>query len=388
MLLSDFLSPVSEEVFGTFQDSSPKSLVNIIDIYVKKMPDLDDVHIAIIGVKEERLNEHHKGASLSPDEIRKQFYRLVNPKFPIKIADLGNIEPGESVNDTLFALSSCVKYLLERKIVTIILGGTQDLAYAQFTAYEGLNQNLNIVEVDSKIDLKQNDVSPINSNHLYKIISHEPNYLFNIVHIGNQNYFVEQESLDSFEKMNFDVFRLGSMRSKIQDSEPLLRNADMMMMSLNSVRASDCPGSIDANPNGFWGEEVCQIARYAGMSNELSSIGFYDMSVIHDDRSRSAKLVSQMIWYFIDGFYHRKNDYPVADSSDYMIYRTGFKNNAYEIVFYKNIRTDRWWMEVPYPKERSNEKGKFLVPCSYSDYQAALTDEVPDRWMKAYHKLF
>jgi len=387
MQISDFLSPVNEEVFQSINESSPKSLVNVLDIYVKDIPDLSTIQIAIIGVKEDRINDTHDGCALSPDEIRKHFYKLVKPKFDIRIADLGNIEPGESVNDTLFALNSCIKYLLEKKIVTIILGGTQDLAYAQFTAYEGLNPNLNLASVDAKIDLKMNETSPINSNYLYKVISHQPNYLFNIVHLGNQNYFVEEESLQSFEKMNFDIFRLGNTRNKIQDTEPLLRNADMMVMSMNSIRAGDSPASVEANPNGFFGEEVCQIMRYAGMSNELSSIGLYDINAKKDIDGRSAKLASQMLWYFIDGFYNRKNDYPVPDSSDYMIYRTTFKNSDYEIVFYKNILTERWWMEVPYPKERSNHKGIFLVPCSYSDYQLAMKDEVPDRWMKAYHKL-
>ena len=388
MQLSDFLSPISESVFDSINESSPKSLVNVLDIHVKKMPDISTIHLAIIGVKEGRYHESQTGTALSPDEIRKYFYKLVQPKFDIKIADLGNIEAGESVNDTLFALSSCVNFLIDKKIVTIILGGTQDLAYAQFTAYEGFVQNFNLVSVDAKIDLKQNEQSPINSNYLYKIIAHQPNYLFNIVHIGNQNYFVEQESLDSFEKMNFDMMRLGNMRSKIQDAEPLLRNANMMVMSMNSIRAADSPASIEANPNGLFGEEACQISRYAGMSNELSSVGFYDLNATKDIDGRSAKLLSQMLWYFVDGFYNRKNDYPVADSNEYMKYRTTFKNSDYEIVFYKNIYTERWWMEVPYPKERSNHKGMFLVPCSYADYQLAQTDEVPDRWMKAYHKLF
>lgn len=388
MQLSDFLSPVSGEIFNAISESSPKSLVNVLDIHVKSMPELDNVQLAIIGVKEDRLHESHEGAAASPDEVRKHFYKLVKPKFDVRIADLGNIEPGNSVNDTLFALSNCVKYLLDRKIVAIIIGGTQDLAYAQYTAYQNLSQNLNMVCADACIDLKQNEQSPINSNYLYKVIAHQPNYLFNIVHIGNQNYFVEQESLDSFEKMNFDIFRLGNVRSRIQDTEPLLRNADMMVMSMNSIRAADSPASIEANPNGFFGEEACQVVRYAGMSNELSSIGFYDMNAAKDLDGRSAKLLSQMIWYFVDGYYNRKNDYPVADSNDYMIYRTTYKNTDHEIVFYKNVLTERWWMEVPYPKERSHHKGKFLVPCSYSDYQSALTDEVPDRWMKAYHKLF
>jgi arginase family enzyme len=387
MQLPEYLSPVNEEIILSVKDTSPQSLVNVLDIHTQKMPAIDETHIAIIGVKDSRLSDNDNGCAYTPDEVRKYFYSLVKPKYPVKIADLGNIEAGDSFNDTLFALNSVLNELIKQKVTVVILGGTQDLIYAQFTAYQGTNPNLNAVAIDSRVDLRLNEKAPAHSNYLYKMISHQPNYLFNIVHMGNQNYFVEQESLDAFEKMNFDLIRLGNLRHKIQESEPLFRNANMVSFSMNAVRASDSPASTEANPNGLFGEEACQLVRYAGMGNDVSSIGFYDRNSLSDVDGRSAKLCAQMMWYFIDGYYSRTNDYPVADSNDYMLYRTNIQNGHYEVVFYKNIYTDRWWMEVPYPKERSKSKGMFLVPCSYSDYQAALNDELPDRWLKAYNKL-
>jgi formiminoglutamase len=387
MQLSDFLRPVNESIFETINESSPRTLVNVADIYVKHMPDLEGVKIALIGVKEDRVKPEYQGCAAAPDEIRKHFYRLAKPKYDIRFVDLGNIEAGDSVNDTLFALNSVLEYLYEHQIIVIILGGTQELAYAQYTSYQGFKHAVNAAVADARIDLKQHETDHNQTGYLFKMITHQPNYLFNIVHLANQNYFVEQESLDSFEKMNFDMVRLGNIRNKMQETEPLLRNADMFVMSGNSVRAADFPASTDANPNGLFGEEACQLTRYAGMGNDLSTIGFYDLNVQKDIEGRSAKLVSQMIWYFIDGVYARNNEYPTTESSDYMIYRTTFKNSSHEIVFYKNIQSNRWWMEVPYPKERTNQKGLFVVPCSYADYQAAQNDEIPDRWMKAYQKL-
>jgi formiminoglutamase len=387
MQLSDYLSPVSQETFLAVTESSPKTLVNVTDIYTKHVPDLEGVRIAIVGVKEDRIKPEHSGCAATPDAIRKYFYQLVQPKYAVRIADLGNIEAGATVNDTLFALNEVLKHLHEQNIITVILGGTQELAYAQYTSYQGLRHAVNTVVSDARIDLKQNEVDDNRTGFLFKMIAHQPNYLFNIVHLANQNYFIEQESLDSFEKMNFDLVRLGNIRNKVQETEPLLRNADMFVMSANSIRAADCPATTDVNPNGLFGEEACQIMRYAGMSNDLTSVGVYDINATKDTDGRSAKLVSQMLWYFIDGVYARKNDYPNTESSDYLIYRTTFRNSSHEIVFYKNTLTDRWWMEVPYPKERSQHKGLFMVPCNYSDYQSAQQDEIPDRWMKAYQKL-
>jgi formiminoglutamase len=387
MQLSDYLSPIGGEVFSDISESSPMSLVNVSDIHVKSMPDLKGIHLALIGVCEDRVRPAHAGTGTTPDEVRKQFYKLVKPKYDIRFADLGNIKAGNTVNDTLFALSSCVRYLLEQKIVPVIIGGTQDLAYAQYTAYQGLKHSINMVSCDARIDLRQNDKDPEHSNYLYKVISHQPNYLFNLVHMGNQNYFIEQESLDAIEKMNFDLMRLGSVRSNIQEAEPLLRNADLFVFSMNSVRAADAPGTLDANPNGLFGEEACQLTRYAGMGNDLTSVGFYDLNAANDPLGLSAGLLAQMLWYFVDGYYNRRNEYPSQQSKDYMIYRTTFKSNSHEVVFYKNIYSERWWMEVPYPGEKGASKGVFMVPCSYSDYQSAQKDELPDRWMKTYHKL-
>lgn len=387
MQLSDFIKPVPSQVYENVNESSPKSLVNVIDIHTREMPDLADADIVILGVKEDRIRPEHAGAGITPDEVRKELYKLFKPKYEVKIADLGNIEPGNSVNDTLFALNACLKELHEQKKTVIIIGGVADMAYGQFTSYQGITPNLNVLVCDAKMDLKQHDAEPAFSNYLYKLITHQPNYLFNIVHLGSQAYYVEQESLDAFDKMNFDVFRLGQVRSRMQETEPLLRNANMMVFSMNSVKAADAGATLDMNPNGFYGEEACQISRYAGMSNDLSSIGFYDLNAFKDLHGGGSKLLSQMIWYFIDGYYNRKNDYPTADSKEYMVYRTSLKTGSYEIVFYKNMYNERWWMEVPFPKERSMQKGTFMVPCSYSDYQAALNDEIPDRWMRAYQKL-
>lgn len=387
MQLSDFIKPVPASVYDDIRESSPRSLINVIDIHTRQVPDTDEADIVILGVKEDRIRPEHSGAGITPDEVRRELYKLYKPKHDVRIADLGNIEPGNSVNDTLFALNACLRELLERKKTVVILGGTSDLAYSQFTAYQGVNPNLNVFITDAKIDLKQNEAEPAYSNYLYKIITHQPNYLFNIVHTGNQAYYVEQESLDAFDKMNFDVFRLGQVRSRMQETEPLLRNADMAVLSMNSIKAADTGASIDMNPNGFYGEEACQIARYAGMSNDLSSIGFYDLNAFKDMTRGGCRLLSQMLWYFIDGWYNRKNDYPTSESKDYMIYRTSLKTGNYEIVFYKNMYNERWWMEVPYPRERHTQKGTFMVPCSYSDYQSAQNDEIPDRWMRAYQKL-
>ena len=186
----------------------------------------------------------------------------------------------------------------------------------------------------------------------------------------------------------FDTYRLGYVRQNIEEVEPYIRNADMVSFDISSIRISDAPGNNLALPNGFYGEEACQIARYAGISDKLSSIGFYEYNPSLDIRNQTAKLIAQIIWYFIDGYYNRKNDLPHIQKDDYYKYNVALKIDKQLIVFYKSKKSDRWWMEVPCPTEiNSKYQRHYLVPCSYNDYLEALKEEMPDRWWQVYQKL-
>lgn len=361
-----------------------------INVYSQKggFPDLDNIDIVIIGVNDDRKAIHNKGCADAPDHIRKKLYRLFRGDHPFRVADLGNIQKGATIQDTYFALSSVIGFLAKKKIVTIIIGGSQDLTYANYCAYRDIEQMVNIVAVDSAFDMGEMD-SPVNSQtYLSKIILSQPNYLFNFSNIGFQTYFVEQKSIALMEKMFFDSYRLGDVKNDMEEVEPIVRNADMLSFDISAVRHSDAPGNKNASPNGFFGDEACRIARYAGLSDKLTSFGIYEVNPLVDINGQTSFLAAEMIWYFIQGYYSRKKDYPVGDKSAYTKYRVSIKDGKYEIVFYKSDKSGRWWMEVPYP---SGKKSKYerhsMIPCSYNDYKTACSEEMPDRWWQAYQKL-
>ena len=60
---------------------------------------------------------------------------------------------GHTIDDTYFALTSILVELIERNIIPIILGGSQDLTFAQYKAYEKLGRIINIASVDSQFDI-------------------------------------------------------------------------------------------------------------------------------------------------------------------------------------------------------------------------------------------
>lgn len=388
--IAHFFSPVDPGDIIENTSLKEQQFGNLFNIYStgSDFPELNNIDIAIIGVTEERNAANNHGCRLAPNEVRKYLYKLYGGSFDIKVADLGNINPGHSTEDTYFALRSTVDFLIRKNIIPIIIGGSQDLTYAQFLGYKDLEQTINIVAIDSVFDLGNPDEEISNDSYLGKIILHQPNYLFNYSNIGYQTYLVDQTSLEMMNKLYFDVYRLGQVRDKIEEAEPIIRQADMMSFDITSIKHSDAPANPNASPNGFYAEEACQMMRYAGMNDKLSSLGIYEINPGFDHGGKTSHLAAQMIWCFMDGFYGRKNDFPNRTSPDYTRFHVILEDEKYEINFYKSKKSDRWWMEIPYPPHKDLKFERHtLIPCSYKDYEAATNNEIPDRWWQTYQKL-
>lgn len=376
-----------------FRKSLPENLhaqqlIHHVSFFTGEPEELEGKKLAIIGVKEGRAGLNNHGALNGPDEFRKYFYQLYIHDEPVSIIDLGNIEAGNAISDTYYALNQTCQVLLKKNIIPIIVGGTQDLTYANYLAYEHMEQTVNLVTIDYKLDFGNTDKEITNKSYLNKIVLHKPNYLFNYANIGHQRYMVEPELLTLMSNMYFDVHRLGDVQSSLMKAEPALRNADILSVDLGSIRQGESPGSANTSPNGFYGEEAAQLCWYAGMSDKLTSFGVYEYNPEFDRDGQSAHLVAQLVWCFMDGVSQRKKDYPVGDYSEYMKFIVPLMQDGHELVFYKSPKTDRWWMDVPYPggMEMKYER-HHLVPCTYDEYQQASHDEVPDRWWKTYQKL-
>ncbi|WP_299286345.1 formimidoylglutamase [uncultured Mucilaginibacter sp.] len=393
MSLIDFFTPVEASRLLPESAVIKGRLGTCIQIFTEHFPDFDTQKpdLALIGVQEDRNADGNIGCALGPDYIREKLYQLYEGGYKTKIADLGNIRRGEKVTDTYIALKTVVTELIKIDILPIIIGGSQDLTYAQYLAYEALEQKVDLVIVDAHLDMEDDpfpdQIETTSASYLNKILMHEPDMLFNFSNLGYQTYLVNQERLQMMDKLFFDTHRLGNLSGKIQSTEPIIRNASMISFDVGAIRSSDAGANFNAVPNGFYGEEACQICRYAGFNDKLSSIGFYEFNPAYDSNGQTAMLLSQMIWYFIDGFYNRKKDFPLHPKSQYLIYKTSLKHKEHELVFVKSKKSDRWWMQIPYPTAGSKNERFHLVPCHYDDYLLAVSGEMPDLWWRTYQKL-
>ncbi|MGB0403120.1 MAG: formimidoylglutamase [Salibacteraceae bacterium] len=386
MDLSIYFSPIDIDN-STFTEGDIGQNVTFFNT-LDSFPNVSLGDLAIIGVKEERNAFDNVGCSKGPDIIREKFYSLKSNWGQIKLTDLGNIEPGETVQDTYYALNVVIAECVKMGVVPIVLGGSQDLTYANYQAYEKLEQVVNIVTIDRSLDLGDVEEDITSNGFLNKIILHQPNYLFNYSNVGYQTYFVSEEERKLMERLHFDICRLGEAKSDIKEIEPVVRNADILSFDISAIRNSDAPGCAHSTPNGFNGEDACAITRYAGLSDKLSSLGIYEYNPNYDSHDQTAYLIAEMIWYFIEGFYNRKGDVLHKKNQDLLKYIVATNTEIEELVFYKNLISERWWMDIPHPQnELSKYRRHQLVPCSYSDYQKACNNEVPEKWWKNYRKL-
>lgn len=392
MSLSDFFVPIKRGDFETETGFFNTQMGHVTDVHADSFPDLEDSppHIAIFGVLDDRQAVGNAGAAAGPDIIRKHFYKLYHGDYRIKIADLGNILAGSTPRDTHVAVKTVSEELMKSGIIPVVLGGGQDITYAQYAAYEKMEQKVEVAIIDPTIDIDQEntETAPLNSKtFLNHIILHEPDFLFCLSNVAYQSYFAGAEAINMYDKLYFNTMRMGMITGKVDHAEPLIRSADLVSFDVGAIRAADAPGNANASPNGLYGDDACQLCRYAGISDKLTAIGFYEYNPSYDQRELTAQLVAQMVWCFVDGYYSRKNDAPPVPKSSYITYRTTLESDAYELVFMKSKKSDRWWMQVPYFGSTSVNERYYLVPCRYEDYQQAVAGEMPDLWWKTHQKL-
>ncbi len=382
----NFLSPVSDSVLAYGELLSQQALGRKFKVHSQQLglPDIDDVQLAIIGIKENRNDVNYIGSELSFDDIRKALYSLFPGNWYTNIADLGDIDPGESVEDTYFALKTIVALLIEKKIIPIIIGGSQDLTYPNYRAYDHLQPMVNIVNVDTNFDLGDTSQPIKNNSFMGEIILEEPYNLFNYSTIGYQTYFNSQEEIDLMERLYFEAYRLGEVSNNINVVEPVMRDAHIVTLDLKSVRSAELGEQLKYTPNGLTGKEICAISRYAGISNKVSSFGIYEYkNTARNDIS--AMLVAQMIWYFIEGVNCRIKDDDFLNADNYQKYNVLIEEE--ELIFFKSVKTGRWWIEIPFLENLNNKLKKHtLLPCTYEEYVEATKGNTPERWYKAYRK--
>ena len=383
MDLYELLDPVSLEKPEEHLIASPNIFSKHIVTHTPdtKPDDLTEFDLILLGVPEDR-NSHNRGSSLAPEKIRTRLYQLYKLKRGIKILDLGNLKQGNTFSDTYAALKIVLNNLMSCDAVIVLIGGTQELTVPVFQVFESLRNSINLTTIDRTIDILKDSLKTTSESYLAELLF-KKRKLFQFCNLGHQIHLTDPGNIDLIGKLYHDTYRLGEIRSNMAMVEPMLRDSELVSFDISAVRQSDAPAHFNPSPSGFYAEEACQLARYAGLSDRVKVFGLFEVNPKHDLLDQTSSLAAQAIWYFLDGVSYRNPEIPESGNSNFKTFIVGHTDLDYEITFYKSLVSERWWMDIPDPKS----KGSVKVSCSYNDYKTACEQEVPDLWWKSFQKL-
>lgn len=369
----EFLSPIDDKLLAHNLMLPEQVLGRNLRIHTKQegFPDLKNIKIAIVTL-EPRLT---KGDPIH-FRFRKHFYQLFSGNWDFVCADLGILKAGESPKDTLFALQMLTQEMYQRNILTVVVGGEQENTLGMFRGLSGMDTYINLTSIDARFDFGTPGVLVSDDSYMSKIITEKPNNLKQFTNLGYQSYYVSQEELDLMQKLFFDAYRLGEITGNIHETEPILRDTDILSVDFNAIKANELDFS-SGNPNGFDGGQICALMRYAGLSDRISVLGFFDIP----PTPRADQLLAQMVWYVIEGYCYRVNEYPFSIHQPCTKFVVPLEKET--LIFFRSEKSQRWWIEVPKEGIHNNKEENTLLPCTEKDYRMAQNGEIPGRWWKS-----
>ena len=371
----DLLKPVSDSLIDELNENYLQgSIYKKLAIHTSSfgIPDLESTNVCIIGLDEYR-NSFFQSATQDLDSVRREFYKLKFSNWKLSISDLGNLPNGNTVDDTYHALYEICKELLSKKIVLIIIGGSNDLIYPIFKSFDSYSDKVNIVSIDNQFDLYQESELVSGRTYMNKIIIDDSNSLNDFTNIGYQRHLCSHDELQLMEKLFFEYISLGEISENNMKAEPIMRNSNIVGFDMKSLSFSASFDQTQGNPNGIDPRLACILTKYAGQSNKTNFLGLFELS----NNKVSSKLYSEIIWYFLDGVDKRIIESDFNDSQTFNKYIV--QTSGRDIIFYKSKISEKWWMLV----DTSKNKSISYLPCLESDYLEALNDNIPIRWLKA-----
>jgi len=275
--------------------------------------------------------------------------------------------------------------LIKENVFPVIIGGSSALIPAIDRAFTSLNTPYTLVAVDPRIDYSNTPGTVDSLGYLNKITSDRRSTFRQYINIGYQTYLNDQQVLNRFEKRHSELLRIGDVRQAVYLTEPLFRDSDAAVFDISAVRQSDAPGTAIPSPNGFYGEEICLLSRYAGISDNLKVFGLFDVNPGLDIRHQTTGLAAQILWFFLEGFSQKQYETPELSNSNtgrFIKYHVRITGLEEDLIFVKSNLTERWWIELP-----GENNTNIYIACSHDDYLKANRNEVPDKWVKASNRL-
>lgn len=330
--------------------------------HLDEFPDLSNTNIVIFNTIEHQSN------------FRKYLYQFSYHFNSLKIADLGVYNSSDYRELVPFILE-----MLEKGILPIIISSDLEINFPILSTLSIDKKTFSVAIIDSFLRANENN---INKNHYLRIFQKFAHVLHDISNIGYQTHLNSESEISFYLDNELDAFRLGEIRKKINQIEPILRDKNFLLFNFSAFNNKEFNSDFSISSAGFSIDESAMLTYFGGES-DLCKIFSLTTSNVETPCQIEDQNLAILIWYFLEGVENRRNDYPL--STENMIkYIVNVSSQDQEIVFWKSNKSEKWWIEVI--KINEDKKYRRLVPCSYEDYLSARNNLIPERFFSSLSK--
>lgn len=303
MNFSSLVTPPNLDLFFSRNDPNDPRLGDIVP-----RTQYEQADVVILGCPQDEgvaRNGGRIGAAKAPDAIREQFYKLTPFGINKKIFDAGNTRIGETLEETHDTHINIVGEILDDGKKLIVLGGGNDISYADGRAMSEAfgSKNWLAVNVDAHFDVRADH--PRNSGTPYRQLLDEgllnPRQFYEVAfqpQLASPVYFKYLNDLKvnmiSFEQVRSGAHADVELRDKMRHQ--FIRQSATLSaffgFDLDAVRASDAPGTSAPSPIGLRAGEFLTLVKFAASLANTKLIEFSEVNPTFDVDNRTAKLVA------------------------------------------------------------------------------------------------
>lgn len=318
--LKKILKPVPEELRKiSSHDKHDHWLVQEIGFQPEDYA--QSTHILIGCPQDEgvRRNNGRVGAAEAPNRIREQLYKMqvyVSPE--VRLFDAGNVaitdfadatesdSGGDNLKPIHNRLTEAVSAFLRDDKKVIVLGGGNDISYADVRALSEVHREISAINIDAHLDMRIAD--EMTSGTPYRrlieegILQPQKFYEFGIRPESNAVFYLEEAKKTGVNIHYLQQLWKNGISESFQHILNEIGNRPFFLgLDMDSIQASDAPGVSASSPTGFSWREVLQIIHHAKQKENLRIFEITEVNPRYDIDGRTSKLASSYIYNFLFG---------------------------------------------------------------------------------------
>ncbi|MBD3384086.1 arginase [candidate division KSB1 bacterium] len=307
-----YVRAVSSDFFVQAKDEHELNMGSFVKVGRESC---QDAELIIMGSPQDegvRRNKGRAGAALAPAAIRRQLYRFPVPAAArdLFMVDIGDIQPGRSLEETHDRQFQVVKYFIEQGKNLIVIGGGNDISYPDCSALSSVEPDLFVFNIDSHLDVRS--AAQRHSGTPYRQLLDEgaiqPG---SFCEIAWQSMVNDRVYIDYLKSLDVHMIELSLLRRQGIDQtlHQLLDHQKAATLfwglDIDSVRSADAPGASAPYPTGLKSEEICRLSFIAGRDKRTRLFEISEVNPLFDVDHRTSRLAALMILYYLNGYANR-----------------------------------------------------------------------------------